>query len=423
MLRKTYPLILSLIFVALVMAGCRVRSAGERKEPTPRNNVVINYNIQQNQTPDAGLDDFTLTPSPTLTILSPTPTEDEATPTMEGFVSETPTPTATETLSEFTGVGVFTDTPTMMLPPSLTPTPTETFFVSPTTPPTATFTDTPSPTPTATATNTDLPTATNTPSPSITPTSTPTSRFTLTFTPFPPPTITPLGFSSNGGIGGGSNAVANTPTPPLAIVQDGPTQNPQQQTATAYILQATLTIQALQGTFFPTPTFETFDGTGGQFIPSATPTVLYPDCQEFIDPGETLSQIARTYSMDIAVIAAANNITNYDFIKAGDYLIIPGCGRIPSPTPTPTAFTGDGSGGGISGPPAELDNSQGPVTYTVVAGDTLYKLSIQFNVTLAQLWSANPMVTNINVLTIGQRLTIPKRTLFDTPTPTPTFTG
>lgn len=214
-----------------------------------------------------------------------------------------------------------------------------------------------------------------------------------------------------------------TPTPPVAVAQAGPTQNPQQQTATAYILQASLTAQALQGTFFPTATVD-FSQSGGQLVPTSTPTVaLYPDCEEFVDPGETLSQIARTYLMDIAVIAAANNITNYDHIRAGDYLIIPGCGRIPSPTPTPTAFTGDGSGGVVTGPPAELDNTLGPVSYTVVAGDTLYKLSIQFNVTLAQLWSANPMVTDINLLSIGQVLTIPKRTLFDTPTPTPTFTG
>lgn len=208
----------------------------------------------------------------------------------------------------------------------------------------------------------------------------------------------------------------------MVVAQSGPTQNPQQQTATAYILQAQLTAQAQQGTFFPTATPD-LSGSGGQFIPTTTPTIaLYPDCEEFIDPGETLSQIARTYAMDIAVIAAANQITNYDFIKAGDYITIPGCGRIPTPTPTPTAFTGDGSGG-QAGPPAELDNSLGPVTYTVVAGDTLYKLSIQFNVTLAQLWSANPMVTDINLLSIGQTLTIPKRTIFDTPTPTPTITG
>lgn len=155
-----------------------------------------------------------------------------------------------------------------------------------------------------------------------------------------------------------------------------------------------------------------------------TPTVLYPDCEHYVDPGATLGSIARLYGIDQTFLAEYNVLnntleynlqTNPDYLRAGDYLVIPGCGRIPSPTPTLNLT--QSAGGGV-GPPSVPDNSLGPINYTVVEGDTIYQLSLRFGVTMAQIVSANPTLAgDINSLSVGTVLTIPKRSQF-TATPT-----
>ncbi|TCI52885.1 LysM peptidoglycan-binding domain-containing protein [Exiguobacterium sp. SH1S21] len=96
-----------------------------------------------------------------------------------------------------------------------------------------------------------------------------------------------------------------------------------------------------------------------------------------VKSGDTLYSIARTYGVTVAALAAANKITNYNLIYVGQNLIIPG-------TTAPTT-----------------------VKYTVKPGDTLYKIATTYNTTVAKIAAANN-ITNINLISVGQVLTIPK---------------
>src|SRR5690606_30493360 len=151
-----------------------------------------------------------------------------------------------------------------------------------------------------------------------------------------------------------------------------------------------------QGIILPTATSQFDTGTdGGSVAITFTPTQQYPDCEHYIQPDSTLSQIARLYNLTTEQLRAYNNITNIDLIKAGDTLIIPACGRLPTPTPTINPTTLSQNGGVVSGPPSDLDNSQGPIQYTVVAGDTVYRLSTQFGVSMSAILNANTRITDI----------------------------
>jgi|SRR6516165_9931888 LysM repeat protein len=46
-------------------------------------------------------------------------------------------------------------------------------------------------------------------------------------------------------------------------------------------------------------------------------------------------------------------------------------------------------------------------TYTVQSGDTLTSIAAQFGVTLAALAAANPQISNPNMISVGQVLTVP----------------
>lgn len=100
-----------------------------------------------------------------------------------------------------------------------------------------------------------------------------------------------------------------------------------------------------------------------------------------VKAGDTLYSIARKYNVTVAALAKANNITNYNLIRVGQVLVIPG-----TTAPTP--------------PPATT------VKYTVKAGDTLYSIASKYNTTVAAIASANK-ITNTNLISVGQVLIIP----------------
>ncbi|MFP4323244.1 MAG: LysM peptidoglycan-binding domain-containing protein [Anaerolineales bacterium] len=324
--------------------------------------------------------------------------------------------------------------------PSATATPTNTATATATA--TATPTDTPSPTATATATASPTPVNTNTPTPNL---------------PTPTRTTVPLqsvpgdlrNTSNQGGLdigqGGaevpetGSADVAQETTPTIAAppAGQGGQLSPNQMTATAVIGAATATAaanatiaaggdpnaspEAQQGGQQPpadgTTQQQTDPDQPAQTQPQTTLVVVTSapttDCEYLVAIGDTLSQIARTYNLTINEIAVANNITNPDLIEAGYPLIIPGCGRdAASATATAAATAGTtgvpNAGQGGAQPTAEAtDNSQGPFRYTVQAGDRIYQLSLRYGVSMSAILAANPQITNMNVITEGQEITIP----------------
>lgn len=95
-----------------------------------------------------------------------------------------------------------------------------------------------------------------------------------------------------------------------------------------------------------------------------------------VQPGETPSNIALLYNIELQALLDENNLTADSFIQTGQILSIP------------------------------LPAGASPVIHTVAPGDTLATISAQYNVTLAALQAANNL-TNVDNVIQGQELRIP----------------
>ncbi len=114
------------------------------------------------------------------------------------------------------------------------------------------------------------------------------------------------------------------------------------------------------------------------------------DTQHVVQPGDTLSAIARRYGTTVTAIAQANNILNPNLIFVGQVLTIPDGSSPPPPAPPPSPPPGGGGGG----------------SYTVQPGDTLNRIAVRFGVTVQAIAQANG-IANPNLIFVGQVLTIP----------------
>jgi lysozyme len=104
-----------------------------------------------------------------------------------------------------------------------------------------------------------------------------------------------------------------------------------------------------------------------------------------VNHGDTLRSLATMFNTTIETLLALNpGIANANLIYAGQRLNVPVSGSIP---PTP--------------PPA------GSQFYTVQRGDTLQKIAARLGTSLEAMVKANPQVTNINLIYVGQKLNIP----------------
>ncbi len=107
-----------------------------------------------------------------------------------------------------------------------------------------------------------------------------------------------------------------------------------------------------------------------------------------VKAGDTLYSIARRFDLSVNELKALNNLTSNN-LSIGQVLIIKEEADIP---PQP---------------------SNG-ITYIVKSGDTLYKIANQYNVTVAEIIDLNNLSTT--VLTIGQELLIPDKSIDKTET-------
>ncbi len=379
-------------------------------------------------TPFPTLGPATATPAPTDTIIAqPTDVPGSAMDGQGGAIEPSETPVIAVAV-------VVTATP---LPPSATPSPTSTH----------------TPLPTATSvplTNTPVPTQPPTMGPTLTFTPVPFMPFaaTATYTPYftapRPVESAPLAERPAGAV-----ALAVTPTQPPAVAAPLPTQPPAvaqvptatpteapaeaqplaevalqatltdgQMTATQIVYEATATAAATLGVAPPEPLPGAGPGViyvtatppiaGQQVIyVTATPALAGGVCGEhFVLPGETLSRLALQYGVKVNQFAQANNIVNPDLIRAGDTLLVP-CVVPATATPPATPFAPDGQGG-----------RQG--VYTVQPGDNIYRISLQFGITMSELMAANGISpAQMNLITVGQQLVIPASARVAGPTVTP----
>lgn len=97
-----------------------------------------------------------------------------------------------------------------------------------------------------------------------------------------------------------------------------------------------------------------------------------------IKAGDTLFRIAQTYNTSVEKLVSLNGLTRPNDLAIGQNIFIP-----------------DGTSNGT------------PSTYRVVAGDTMYQIANRFDIPLSSLISANPQITNPNIINIGDIINIP----------------
>ena len=144
----------------------------------------------------------------------------------------------------------------------------------------------------------------------------------------------------------------------------------------------------------PIPTVE-----GEQETETPEPIVTpEPDITYTVRPGDTLSGIARRFNTTVGALSRLNGIANTNRIDAGDVLIISLATTSTQESVDPTKE------------PAETevpDETGGPTVHVVTRGDSLYRLSLQYGVTMRQIVEVNN-IQNVNFLFVGQEIIIPE---------------
>lgn len=134
-------------------------------------------------------------------------------------------------------------------------------------------------------------------------------------------------------------------------------------------------------------------------VPAATPTA---PGQYVVRPGDTLTSIARRYRTSVSAIVAANGMASADVpLRVNQSLRIPSGVAAASPASRPIATV-------PAAKPAPAAAATGN-SYTVKAGDTLYRISRQYGVSPTALMQANGLTpTTANTIRVGTTLRIPK---------------
>lgn len=117
-------------------------------------------------------------------------------------------------------------------------------------------------------------------------------------------------------------------------------------------------------------------------VPPSVPQPPSSGTGYIVQPGDTLWRIAQKYGVTVDAVIKANNLDPNKYIMVGQRLVIPGTVTLP----------GTGSGG----------NS----VYFVQAGDTLWRIAQKYNTTVDGISKANNIDPN-KYLYVGQKLTIP----------------
>lgn len=126
-----------------------------------------------------------------------------------------------------------------------------------------------------------------------------------------------------------------------------------------------------------------------------------------VQPGDTLYRIALRHGLTVNELAAANGISNPNWLYAGQVLLIPaGEGEIGTAEET----AGDGTS-----PPVDATEA---MEHVVQAGETLAQIGRRYGVTVAALVRANRIVSP-NLIYPGQRLQVPPVTASGTEGQTP----
>lgn len=120
--------------------------------------------------------------------------------------------------------------------------------------------------------------------------------------------------------------------------------------------------------------------------------------EHVVAAGETLSQIARRHSVSLATLLKANRLTKTSMIFVGQKL------EVPEPTDSATEQPKSSVDGNTVGKPTKICLFHG--FHKIKAGETISKLAGVFGVSTQSLLSANNLTLNSTIY-IGQKLVIP----------------
>lgn len=101
-----------------------------------------------------------------------------------------------------------------------------------------------------------------------------------------------------------------------------------------------------------------------------------------VQPGDTLYEIAQMYGSSIDAIIDANNITNPNLIQSGSVILIPV-------------------------EEEDIESPPGSIIYTVQPGDTLYIISLLFGVSVQSILASNN-IDNPSMIYPGLKIVMPK---------------
>lgn len=201
----------------------------------------------------------------------------------------------------------------------------------------------------------------------------------------------------------------------------GQVDDPFSLTATQLVIDATAraalpltqTAEAILGsiTQTPTPTLTLAPGV----VATTAPVLTGADCVHEVTARENMFRLSMYYGVSVADIATRNAVVNPNVIIIGQKLTIPNCGttgNLPPPTSIPTqAITLNplGTGGtdlGGTGTTAPTTTTGCVAQYTVQQYDSLFSLSVTYNVPVQSIANANG-ISNINLIDMGEVLCIP----------------
>jgi LysM repeat protein/uncharacterized protein YoxC len=120
--------------------------------------------------------------------------------------------------------------------------------------------------------------------------------------------------------------------------------------------------------------------------------------------GDSLRTLAEQYNVSQGKLMALNpSIRRWSTIRMGQRIKVPGSVTAPETASTTAASP-------VASPPAQnqaLSSSPNTTEITVVAGDSLNRLSSKYNVTPDRLRELNPQVTNWATILPGQKIVVP----------------
>ena len=119
--------------------------------------------------------------------------------------------------------------------------------------------------------------------------------------------------------------------------------------------------------------------------------------EHLVQPGDTLTALARRYGTTVNALVAANGMAHANVpLRVNQRLKIPTASQAPAARPAAPAAA------------PVIPAAKSSVTYTVKAGDSLYKISRQYGVRPAALMQANGLTPETaNTIRVGQTLRIP----------------